>query len=59
MTKAAIASLTQCMSLDHAHQKIRINAVCRNEVNTPMLRTGFIKARSGPSTVDAWRNRLP
>ena len=41
MTKAAVASLTQCMAIDHAHQGIRINAVCPNEVNTPMLRTGF------------------
>lgn len=41
MTKAAIASLTQCMGRDHAHQHIRINAVCPNEVDTPMLRTGF------------------
>lgn len=41
MTKAAIASLTQCMGMDHAHQGIRINAVCPNEVNTPMLRSGF------------------
>lgn len=41
MTKAAIASLTQCMARDHAHQNIRINAVCPLEVNTPMLRTGF------------------
>ena len=41
MTKAAIASLTQCMGMDHAHQNIRVNAVCPNEVNTPMLRTGF------------------
>jgi len=41
MTKAAIALLTQCMGMDHAHQGIRINAVCPNEVNTPMLRSGF------------------
>ncbi|OED39912.1 short-chain dehydrogenase [Chromatiales bacterium (ex Bugula neritina AB1)] len=41
MTKAAIASLTQCMGRDHAHQNIRVNAVCPNEVDTPMLRTGF------------------
>ena len=41
MTKAAIASLTQCMGRDHAHQGIRVNAVCPNEVDTPMLRTGF------------------
>lgn len=41
MTKAAIASLTQCAGRDHAHQGVRINAVCPNEVDTPMLRTGF------------------
>lgn len=48
MTKAAIASLTQCMGMDHAHQNIRINAVCPNEVNTPMLRTGFVKRGFDP-----------
>jgi len=41
MSKAAIASLTQCLGLDHAHQGIRVNAVCPNEVNTPMIRSGF------------------
>lgn len=41
MSKAAIASLTQCLGMDHAHQGIRVNAVCPNEVNTPMIRTGF------------------
>lgn len=41
MSKAAIASLTQCLGRDHAHQGIRVNAVCPNEVDTPMLRSGF------------------
>ncbi|MEM6660642.1 MAG: SDR family oxidoreductase [Pseudomonadota bacterium] len=41
MTKAALASLTQCLGRDHAHQGIRVNGVCPNEVNTPMIRTGF------------------
>lgn len=50
MTKAAIASLTQCMGMDHAGQGIRINAVCPNEVNTPMLRTGFAKRGFDPDT---------
>ncbi len=50
MTKAAIAALTQCMGMDHAHQGIRINAVCPNEVNTPMLRTGFAKRGYDPDT---------
>lgn len=41
MSKSAVASLTQCLGRDHAHQNIRVNAVCPNEVNTPMIRTGF------------------
>jgi len=40
-SKAAIASLTQCLGIDHAPDNIRVNAVCPNEVNTPMIRTGF------------------
>ncbi|MEI9431703.1 SDR family NAD(P)-dependent oxidoreductase [Mesorhizobium sp. Cs1299R1N3] len=50
MTKAAVASLTQCMGMDHAHENIRVNAVCPNEVNTPMLRTGFAKRGFDPDT---------
>ena len=53
MTKAAIASLTQCMGRDHAHQGIRINAVCPNEVDTPMLRTGFEMRGFDPTTAMA------
>ena len=53
MTKAAIASLTQCMGMDHAHQDIRINAVCPNEVNTPMLRSGFEERGFDPDTAVA------
>ena len=53
MTKAAIASLTQCMGMDHAHQGIRVNAVCPNEVNTPMLRTGFARRGFDPDTAVA------
>ncbi|UES37743.1 SDR family NAD(P)-dependent oxidoreductase [Roseibium aggregatum] len=53
MTKAAIASLTQCMGRDHAHQGIHINAVCPNEVDTPMLRTGFEKRGFDPATAIA------
>ena len=56
MTKAAIASLTQCMGMDHAHQGIRINAVCPNEVNTPMLRTGFARRGFDPDTAIAALN---
>ena len=42
-TKAALAALTGCMARDHAGEGVRINAVCPNEVNTPMLRSGFAR----------------
>ena len=50
MSKSAIASLTQCLGMDHAHQNIRINAVCPNEVNTPMIRSGFKLRGLDPDT---------
>lgn len=50
MSKAALASLTQCLGMDHAHQGIRVNAVCPNEVDTPMLRTGFALRGLDPET---------
>jgi len=53
MTKAAIASLTQCMGRDHAHQGIRVNAVCPNEVDTPMLRSGFAARGFDPASAIA------
>ena len=57
MSKAALASLTECLGRDHAHQGIRVNAVCPNEVNTPMLRTGFairgLDPEAGISTLNA------
>jgi 2-keto-3-deoxy-L-fuconate dehydrogenase len=53
MTKAAVAYLTQCMACDHARQGIRINAVCPNEVNTPILRTGFAIRGLDPDTAVA------
>jgi 2-keto-3-deoxy-L-fuconate dehydrogenase len=53
MSKAALASLTQCLGRDHAHQGIRVNAVCPNEVDTPMLRTGFAVRGLDPETAIA------
>lgn len=60
MTKAAIASLTQCAGRDHAHQGIRINAVCPNEVDTPMLRSGFeIRGLNPDSAIEALDRSVP
>ena len=38
MSKAAIGSLTQCLGIDHAHQGIRVNAVCPGLIDTEMVR---------------------
>ncbi len=60
MTKAAIASLTQCLGRDHAHQNIRVNAVCPNEVDTPMLRTGFeIRGLDAESGIEELNKSVP
>ncbi len=60
MSKAAIASLTQCLGIDHAHQNIRVNAVCPNEVNTPMIRTGFEKRGFDPDkAIDELNTSVP
>lgn len=57
MSKAAVASMTQCLGRDHAHQGIRVNAVCPNEVDTPMLRTGFALRGLNPETAIEDLNR--
>ena len=56
-SKAALAALTRCMARDHAGDGVRVNAVCPNEVNTPMLRSGFaargLDAEAGLSQLGA------
>ena len=47
-SKGAVAALTKNLGRDHAPDNIRVNAVCPNEVNTPMLRTGFAKRGFDP-----------
>ena len=49
-SKAAVAALTRNLGRDHAPDNIRVNAVCPNEVNTPMLRSGFEKRGIDPAT---------
>ncbi len=49
-SKAAVAALTKNLGRDHASDGIRVNAVCPNEVNTPMLRTGFLRRGIDPDS---------
>ena len=36
-SKGAVVQMTKAMALDHAHEGIRINAICPGEVDTPMI----------------------
>ena len=56
-SKAAVASLSKCLGRDHAPDGVRVNAVCPNEVNTPMLRTGFERRGFDPDTAIEELNR--
>lgn len=47
-SKSAVATLSKCLGRDHAGDGIRVNAICPNEVNTPMLRSGFRKRGFDP-----------
>lgn len=51
-----MAAFSKCLGRDHAGDGIRVNAVCPNEVNTPMLRTGFAKRGFNPDTAIAELN---
>ena len=50
-SKGGLNALTRAMALDHAKDKIRVNAVCPGSVDTPMLRTSANKFK-GDKTVD-------
>ncbi len=52
--------LTQCLGVDHAHQNIRVNAVCPNDVNTPMIRSVFETRGLDPDkAIDALNASVP
>ncbi|WP_352842270.1 SDR family oxidoreductase [Mesorhizobium sp. M0933] len=52
-SKAAVATFSRCLGRDHAADGIRINAVCPGEIDTPMLRSGFIHRGFDPETAVA------
>lgn len=59
-SKAAVAAMTRCLARDHGGDGIRVNAVCPNEVDTPMLRSGFATRGLDPDTaIDALAPTIP
>ncbi|MGE0719465.1 MAG: SDR family NAD(P)-dependent oxidoreductase [Alphaproteobacteria bacterium] len=41
-TKGAVVNLSRALALDHARDRIRVNAICPGEVRTPMLESGLV-----------------
>lgn len=59
-SKAAVAAMTRCLARDHGADGIRVNAVCPNEVDTPMLRSGFAARGLDPaSAITALGTTIP
>jgi 2-keto-3-deoxy-L-fuconate dehydrogenase len=47
-SKAAAIELVRCMAIDHAHEGIRVNAVCPGITRTPMFERMLDQFESGP-----------
>ena len=47
-SKGAVVLLTKSMALDHAREGIRINAVCPNVIETPMLQSIYAQSDMTP-----------
>ena len=61
-TKGALNSMVRAMSVDHAAEGIRVNAVCPGSVDTPMLRWAaaeFGGAENVDATVAQWGRSHP
>lgn len=46
-SKGGMLLMTKAMALDHAHENIRVNAVCPTDIDTPMLDAEFEAAGIG------------
>ncbi len=61
-TKGAINALTRAMAVDHAHENIRVNAVCPGSIDTPMLRWAvdlFRGDRTPEDLINEWGRSHP
>ena len=61
-SKGAINALTRAMAVDHAHENIRVNAVCPGSIDTPMLRWAvdlFRGDRTPEDLIEEWGRSHP
>jgi meso-butanediol dehydrogenase/(S,S)-butanediol dehydrogenase/diacetyl reductase len=48
-SKGAVVQMTRAMALDHAHENIRVNAICPGDTDTPMLDAGALERGQDPA----------
>jgi meso-butanediol dehydrogenase/(S,S)-butanediol dehydrogenase/diacetyl reductase len=48
-SKGAVVQLTRAMAIDHAHENIRVNAVCPGDTDTPMLDAEAVQQGKDPA----------
>ena len=58
-TKGAIIQLTKCLSLDHARDGIRVNAVCPGPIDTPLARRGREQAGNPEEVLKLRLQQIP
>lgn len=61
-SKGGVLALTRAMALDHAADKIRVNAVCPGSIDTPMLRGAAEESRGDATveeTIESWGRMHP
>ena len=58
-SKAAIVNLTRSMALDHAKERIRVNAVCPGSVDTEMIHAAWEKFGDVEQARKLWNEKHP
>ncbi len=59
-SKGGLLMMTKAMALDHAHENIRINAVCPTEIDTPMLDREIAQAGlAKPEALEQYGAKIP
>ena len=54
MSKGAVVQMTRCMALDHAHEHIRVNAICPGDTFVERwLQDGFYRGAGGVDEITA------
>jgi NAD(P)-dependent dehydrogenase (short-subunit alcohol dehydrogenase family) len=58
-SKAALVNLTRSMALDHAHEGVRVNAVCPGSVDTDMIHEAWKNFGDVEEAQRRWAEKHP